>query len=160
MNFAQTSLCCDMGMIIFDLHCYGGCQRPKTLQPAHTLAVLLTKRKKSILNVHQQMRSVIAFSLHISHSRTKTARLDVQFLIFIHKVFFAVYHNKCVKKKVISLEFQNVEISNFLGNLFIILQDKMFCRTTCIELILKNAEYAYTGNGRQIGLNCEFMFCD
>ena len=35
-QFVQNYLCCDMGMIIFDLHGYGGCQRPKMLQRAHT----------------------------------------------------------------------------------------------------------------------------
>ena len=29
-EFVQIVLCCDMGTIIFDLHGYGGCQRPKT----------------------------------------------------------------------------------------------------------------------------------
>ena len=35
-EFVQNSLGCNMGIIIFDLHGYGGCQRPKTLQRAHT----------------------------------------------------------------------------------------------------------------------------
>ena len=30
LNFVQNSLCCNMGMIIFDLQGYAGCLRPKT----------------------------------------------------------------------------------------------------------------------------------
>ena len=60
IKIVQNSLCCDMGMIIFDLHGY---QRPKTLQRAHTLALniriipqcqfCLPKQLKFNLNVHQ-----------------------------------------------------------------------------------------------------------
>ena len=51
-EFVQNSLCCDIGMIIFVLHGYEGCQRPKTLalltqRSVHpTVPVLLTKRNK------------------------------------------------------------------------------------------------------------------
>ena len=31
MNLFNISLCCDMGIVIFDLHGYGGCLRAKIL---------------------------------------------------------------------------------------------------------------------------------
>ena len=36
----QISLCCNRGMIIFDLRGYGGCQRPKTLYLAAHLGLM------------------------------------------------------------------------------------------------------------------------
>ena len=52
-KFAQNYFCCDMGMMIFELHSHGDCQRPKRLQGGHTQCLvhptvpnLLTKRKK------------------------------------------------------------------------------------------------------------------
>jgi hypothetical protein len=64
-----------MGMIIFDLH--GGCTL--YLNVWFIPQFCLQKEIKSNLNVHQLMRSVIAFSLHISNSTTNPAGLDFYF---------------------------------------------------------------------------------
>ena len=47
-----------------------------TFGPFHSGSSGYQKRIKRHLNVHQEIRSVIAFSLHISNSRTKPGGLD------------------------------------------------------------------------------------
>ena len=60
-EFVQNSLCCNMGMVVFDLRGYGDCQRPKALSQRTSWQVQLIPQHRS---AYQEMRSIITFSLH------------------------------------------------------------------------------------------------
>ena len=84
-EFARNSLCCNMGMIIFDLRGCGGCWMTKTSYlGAHfgTLTQRLVHHSVAVLLTKDLPRNEISydfqppFSLHILNSRTKPADLD------------------------------------------------------------------------------------
>ena len=64
-EFVQNSLCCNMGMIIFDLQSHGGCKRPKTPLRGQKWHEVVDFEKKYLIKVTQQPQKPLSGSNQI-----------------------------------------------------------------------------------------------